>query len=283
MGKYKDDLIKKFNESPVQIGDIGYVSKNVFNGTNTYNSNQKYLVTVINILDNNRIIVNNRDYRENKEINVSDFEKSSFYIGYNPFNNKSWQNKIKTYSFDIEGILLECGFERKNSTIRMEEYLGAKIYELNFNPYVFDKDGKKQYYQRDFVWSLKEKQLLIDSLYNGVSCGTIIVRKRSFEWLERQNKLGNTELAFNDIIDGKQRLNAILEFVNDNFPDSKGRYFSDFSDKSKVTFMRLDVISYKVLDETSTDEDALNCFILTNTGGVTISESHIEKVKKILL
>ena len=283
MGRYKDELIKEFENAPIKIGDIGYVKKNVFNDTNIYKPNQKYLVKVIRILDNNKIIVNNKDYKENKEIKVSDFEKNALYIGYNPFDIQSWRNKIKTYVFDIEGILLECGFEKKTSTMIIEKHLGVNIPELNFNPYVFDKKGNKQYYQRDFVWNLKDKQLLIDSLYNGISCGTIIVRKRSFEWIEKQIKLGNTELAFKDIIDGKQRLNAIIEFVNDKFPDSNGFYFSDFSEKSKINFMRLDSISYKVLDETSTDEEALKCFILTNTGGITIDENHIENIKKILL
>lgn len=283
MGRYKDELIKEFENAPIKIGDIGYVKKNVFNDTNIYKPNQKYLVKVIKILDNNKIIVNNKDYKENKEIKVSDFEKNALYIGYNPFDVQSWRNKIKTYAFDIEGILLECGFEKKTSTMIIEKHLGVNIPELNFNPYVFDKKGNKQYYQRDFVWNLKDKQLLIDSLYNGISCGTIIVRKRSFEWIEKQIKLGNTELAFKDIIDGKQRLNAIIEFVNDKFPDSNGFYFSDFSEKSKINFMRLDSISYKVLDETSTDEEALKCFILTNTGGITIDENHIENIKKILL
>lgn len=283
MGRYKDELIKEFENAPIKIGDIGYVKKNVFNDTNIYKPNQKYLVKVIRILDNNKIIVNNKDYKENKEIKVSDFEKNALYIGYNPFDIQSWRNKIKTYVFDIEGILLECGFEKKTSTMIIEKHLGVNIPELNFNPYVFDKKGNKQYYQRDFVWNLKDKQLLIDSLYNGISCGTIIVRKRSFEWIEKQIKLGNTELAFKDIIDGKQRLNAIIEFVNDKFTDSNGFYFSDFSEKSKINFMRLDSISYKVLDETSTDEEALKCFILTNIGGITIDENHIENIKKILL
>jgi uncharacterized protein with ParB-like and HNH nuclease domain len=39
------------------------------------------------------------------------------------------------------------------------------VAELNWNPFVYNKNGEKERYQRDFVWKLKDKQTLIDSIY----------------------------------------------------------------------------------------------------------------------
>ena len=53
---------------------------------------------------------------------------------------------------------------------------GVKVLELNDNPFVYDKEGNRLYYQRDYVWSLKDEQLFIESIYNGIECGKIVLR-----------------------------------------------------------------------------------------------------------
>lgn len=279
MAAYKDKLLKEFYNGSIKVGDYGYVNKALFYS----NCNGKYFVSVTKVISDNEIVVKHNEYKAEKTINVSDFERSVLFVGYNPFGNNNWKDKVKTYAFDFEGILLECGFDKKSSSVTFEKHFGVYVPEINFNPYVFNKDGEKKYYQREFVWTLKDKQSLIDSIYNGINCGSILLRKRSFNWLEKQVKTGNTEIAFKDVVDGKQRLKTLLEFVSDEFPDSNGYYFSDLSNSAQNKFRNLSLISYSVLDEDATDEDTLNCFILMNTGGVTIDNSHIEKVKNILL
>lgn len=74
-------------------------------------------------------------------------------------------------------------------------------------------------YQRKLVWTLKEKKLFIDSIVNKFPTPSIILvrcidPKTSKEWYE--------------IIDGLQRLNAIVSFVNGEFSipyDGKQLYF----------------------------------------------------------
>lgn len=280
MAAYKDKLLEAYYKEPIKVGDCGYVKKSVINESDAYNGT--YFVKVIEVVSDKEIVVYYDGYNISKKIDSSSFEKTTLFIGYNPFGNDSWKDKVKTYAFDIEGILLECGLERKSSSISAEIYFGVSVPEVNFNPYVFDKNGNKQYYQRDFVWSLKDKQLLINSMYNGINCGSVLLRKRSFNWVENQVKLGNTEVAFKDVVDGKQRLNTLIEFVLDRFPDKDGYYFSDLSDRAKNKFKGLNLISYAVLSEDATDEDTLKCFVLMNSGGVTVDKKHLEKVKKIL-
>lgn len=54
---------------------------------------------------------------------------------------------------------------------------GIDVFEYNFNPYVIDNDGKKLYYQRDYVWTLEDEQTFIESIYNNLSLGTVVLKK----------------------------------------------------------------------------------------------------------
>ena len=89
------------------------------------------------------------------------------------------------------------------------------------------------------------------------------------------------ELAFCYIIDGKQRINALLEFVNDKFPDSHGFYYIDLSDRAARKFLDSNVLSFAEMEERSTDKDVLDCFILLNDTGVSIDKKYINKIKDI--
>lgn len=66
-------------------------------------------------------------------------------------------------------------------------------------------------YQRKLVWTLEEKQLFIDSIINKYPTPSIILST-----YEDKDKFGNTKV-FYEIIDGLQRLNAIVSFVNNEF------------------------------------------------------------------
>lgn len=64
-------------------------------------------------------------------------------------------------------------------------------------------------YQRKLVWSLHEKRLFIDSLINNFPVPSIIVSDYVVE--------GSTKKHYLEIIDGLQRLNAIVSFVIGDF------------------------------------------------------------------
>jgi len=63
-------------------------------------------------------------------------------------------------------------------------------------------------WQRNFVWGLKEKQLLIDSIMRGIPIPAIYLAKT-------QSKKGN-EYVFS-VIDGQQRLKTIDDFLGKGF------------------------------------------------------------------
>lgn len=68
-------------------------------------------------------------------------------------------------------------------------------------------------YQRKLVWTLEEKQKLIDSILRRFPVPAILIS-------ERTSEPGSFE-----IIDGLQRLHAIASFIETAFPTADGRYF----------------------------------------------------------
>lgn len=213
-----------------------------------------------------------KNYYKETTVQIPQVRRSTRHIGANPF---VVQNDVRSYSYTIEQILsnfdLLPGWQRTNYEID-----GIPLMEVNFDPFVII-DGSKQYFQRPLVWTLEDKQLLIDSIYNSLSCGSVLVRKNEWEELEKLAKTGEQTLSFIDVIDGKQRLNAIAEFVNDDFPDSHGNYFSDLCDSAQYNFLNSTAFTYKVISR-ATDKQILQEFLKVNFSGVPQSKEHIEFV-----
>ena len=109
----------------------------------------------------------------------------------------------------------------------------------------------------------------------------VVLRKRSWEWVTKQIDMGNKEVSFWDVVDGKQRLNALSRFVCDKFKDLHGNYFSDLSDWAKNEFLDSMVVSYGELGEGSSDEDVIATFLGVNFTGVPMTQEHIDYVKSI--
>lgn len=207
-------------------------------------------------------------------------EVQSHNIGATPIDPDDRLRRVQATNFSLDSILFQIdAFEDRNRYYTIEE---LPVAECNWNPFIYDKNGKKKYYQRGFVWSVKEKQLLIDSIYNNIDCGKIVIRKRGWQELEKMAKKGERELSFNDIVDGKQRLNAVISFMKDEFPDSLGNYYGDLSYMSQNMFLNHQLFSYSELPENTPDEDILKLFLRLNFAGIPQSQEHINYVKSLL-
>lgn len=102
------------------------------------------------------------------------YTKDTYHVGANPFAEKEWMQRLRTLNMSLEGILLRIlkpYFDEKEIYDTTPSGKKFKISKLNWNPFVINKNNEKEYYQRDFCWSLKDKQLLIDSIYNQINCG----------------------------------------------------------------------------------------------------------------
>lgn len=137
-------------------------------------------------------------------------------------------------------------------------------------------DFSPSYQRMSNIWKKEQKQLLIDSIINGFD-----IPKLYFHFLP-QNK--NNTIYNYSVIDGKQRLEAILEFINDKFSlsddfkyldvegshkylDISGKKFSEIESIEPAIISRL--LQYKlcVVFIDSDNPDTINeTFIRLNSG-----------------
>lgn len=261
----KQEQIEKYLAEPLKIGDSIYVQ-----GLGSQNKNAWFNSTeVVGMIDGEPYII---EYGKPRKV-TEQWKKSTYTIGADPYPKV--RNRIQNVNFTIESILFTLF---KEGEYDLE---GTPIMASNFNPFVF-VGGVKKYYQRPLVWDTKQKQLLIESLYNEVDCGKVLVRERS--WAELKGlKYDGHELAFIDIVDGKQRLSALQEFINNGFPDLQGNYYNDLSDRAQGALTSSQLISYSVLPENSLDKDVLVQFLRLNFAGVPQSQEHLDYVKSLIV
>ena len=95
-------------------------------------------------------------------------------------------------------------WEDSSALFRQPAAIKAEVKTMtirNFSDFAKDNDLElNPSYQRDSVWSISDSQLLIDSILRGIPIPSIILNQ-----LEEDRKL--------QIVDGKQRLTAILRFI----------------------------------------------------------------------
>lgn len=209
---------------------------------------------------------------ENNVCDVSQLSKYSYMVGANPFDGLI---QMKSYNYQLSSIISQMFREEKYHT-----NAGTLIPNANFNPIVYDANGEVVYYQRGNVWTLENKQALIESIYNGVDCGKIIVRERDWDEIDALEAAG-LEFAFYDVVDGKQRLTALNEFINDVFPDSYGNYYSDLSDHAQHAFGDNQLISYAEMKPHTKDADVIKTFLRMNFSGIPQSKEHLDYLKSI--
>ena len=216
------------------------------------------------------------------------------HCGSNSF--KKQPVRINFLSQNINALLNNAGYGKSNNSFNTmeiktilqsnhesEKHVIGKTYGgINFNPYVTDSQGNKQYYQRDLVWTLEQKQALIDSIYNWVEIGKFVFRYKSWSQLEKEMIEFGHGYNF-ECIDGKQRMNTIIDFVQNKFKDSDGNYWSDLSIAAHREFLNYDRLIFGKLDEGTTDNMVIDTFLNLNFTGVPMSLEHIKYVQSINL
>ena len=256
----KQEKIEQYLKEPLKIGEHILVK-----GHGSQNKESWGIAKVVDIVDGT-------PYIERRGKVTEEWKKWTGEVGVDPFD-KSF-DRIKNINFTLESILFQLHKEDRY------DIKGTPIKASNDNPFVF-VNAEKKYYQRPLCWTLKDKQLLLESIYNNVDCGKIVIRNRSWKELEELQK-GGHELAWKDIVDGKQKLNAIKSFMENEYPDLHGNYFEDLSDQAQRRLTNHQLISYSELPENTKDEDVLKQFLRLNFAGVVQSQQHLEYVKSLL-
>lgn len=127
-------------------------------------------------------------------------------------------------------------------------------------------------FQRDFVWSLDQKQALILSILNNRPIGTFYFNESDV----------NGEI--DDVLyDGKQRFSAIKEFMQGEFPvivDGKEYHWHELPYVDYRNFLSYSVsVALSTFDSM---EELIKYYIVLNTSGRIHTEGDIEKAKSLL-
>lgn len=126
-------------------------------------------------------------------------------------------------------------------------------------------------FQRGHVWS-KDKQIayIEFALRGGTSAQDLYFNCPGYS----AGELGEYVL-----VDGKQRLTAVLDFLDDRVPVFGGHRFSDFADRLRA----LGNPSFRWrINDLRTRAEVLQWYLDLNTGGVVHTKEEIGKVKRLL-
>jgi hypothetical protein len=154
----------------------------------------------------------------------------------------------------------------RNNDIRLS-YSQRHLGDLLSKTYSFGVDFEPEY-QREFVWDIEDKINLIDSIFNSVDIGKFVFIKNDY----------SDDLLY-QVLDGKQRMSAILDYYEDRF-QYKGYFFSELSVRDQDYFEDYSISIAEVSDLNR--EQILRYFIKLNTGGRIMAPEQIEKVRKML-
>lgn len=152
--------------------------------------------------------------------------------------------------------------------------------ELNFNGITLESIIHKNYfigidkepeYQRELVWTEEDQLLLIESIFDRLDIGKFVLVEKPFDPINPGY----------EILDGKQRLHAILSFIEDRFK-FKGFYFSELQPSDRRKFMNLPIPLAIIQDRKVDRTKIINYFIRLNTCGKQVDKNFLERLKKTI-
>ena len=155
----------------------------------------------------------------------------------------------------------------KNEDIQFNFY-SSQLRSLISSYYNFGIDTEPDY-QRGIVWNHQQKVDLIDSIFNNIDIGKFVTIKREFKANQKSY----------EILDGKQRLLALIEFFEDRLLYN-GLTYSQLNKKDQHHFENFKIDMAQT--EPITDEQKYRYFLVLNTCGTPVDKNHLKKVEKML-
>ena len=152
-------------------------------------------------------------------------------------------------------------------------YYNADISSLISKVYYQGVDFTPEY-QRDYVWSLEDKQYLIHSIFNKIDIGKFTFYIRSYE---EEKQIGDGNRC--EIIDGKQRLSTLIEFYENRF-QYNGKYYTDLGNYDRHTFKGFQIAYSEA--QNLTKQQRIKLFLKVNITGKVMDKEHLENVKKLI-
>lgn len=134
-------------------------------------------------------------------------------------------------------------------------------------------------YQRDFVWTKEQKQLYIKNLFEGNAS----IKPTFVEYSETQEDGTRKRVA--EVLDGKQRIKALIDFYNNEF-DVEGLYYKDLHYRDQFFFERLNVVCTRIMNREGRKdlklETKIQLFLEINMLGTRMSDEDLKKAQSLL-
>lgn len=146
----------------------------------------------------------------------------------------------------------------------------AKNCDIDFDVYL---PTRGRNLQRDYVWTIEQKRELIWSIL----MGRYIPRMAMINVIRSADDIG----GLYQVIDGKQRLSAMLDFYQGKYDliiDGRSYYFNDLPDDYQLEISKFNFAYYIVSEypeKRFTDEDKINWFRYINFAGTPQEEKHL--------
>jgi hypothetical protein len=121
-------------------------------------------------------------------------------------------------------------------------------------------------YQRGNVWTLEDKVELIQSIFNNVDIGKFVL-------IQLDYKADSPGL---EVLDGKQRITALVEFLENRF-QVNGYFYKDLCSRDQSHFDDYPVAI--ALIKNATPKQKLDYFLRLNTSGHAVDKNHLAKVR----
>lgn len=174
---------------------------------------------------------------------------------------------------------MKCISDLRNQLTIDPQEVGSHVKYLKSLPIDWDvylpSHGKNL--QRDFVWNIEQKRALIDSIIVG----------RHIPHLAIINIIdpNDNQKDINQIIDGKQRLSSIFEFIDDKFTivlEGDEYLYSELPIDYRNAISRYHIRYYVVNElwgKPITDDEKITWFKFINFAGTPQDVKHIESLK----
>ena len=134
-------------------------------------------------------------------------------------------------------------------------------------------------YQRDFVWTKEQKQLYIKNLFEGNAS----IKPTFVEYSETQEDGTRKRVA--EVLDGKQRIKALIDFYNNEF-SVEGLYYKDLHYRDQFFFERLNVVYTRIMNREGRKdlklETKIQLFLEINMLGTRMSDEDLKKAQSLL-
>jgi len=175
----------------------------------------------------------------------------------------NWYDVFKTYD-SLKDI--EIHSKRDESRIN---FFQQDIQSLQHRYYGFGVDMNPEY-QRELVWDENREHALLDSIFNNIEIG-----KFAFIHLEFK---GDPTAPCYEILDGKQRLNTIIKFTEGRIK-YKGKTIFEMNGVDRHHFENYSISVGELRN--ATKKQVYEYFLKLNTGGITVPETHLNKVRDL--